>query len=107
MVQKKGLGRGLEAILGDAQPPRQDVGAPGQGVMTVPLDKVAPDPDQPRKRFGEAELEGLAASIKEQGVIQPILVRPAREGVHLIIAGERRWRASQVAGLREVPILIR
>ena len=107
MAQRKGLGRGLEAILGDAQPPRQDAGAPGAGVTTVPLDRIAPDPDQPRKRFGEAEIEGLAASIKEQGVIQPILVRPAKDGVHLIIAGERRYRASQAAGLTEIPVLIR
>ena len=107
MAQRGGLGRGLEAILGDAQPPRRDEGRPGAGVATVPVDRIQPDPDQPRKRFGEAEIEGLAASIREQGVIQPILVRPAKDGVHTLIAGERRWRASQAAGLKEVPVLIR
>ena len=107
MAQRGGLGRGLEAILGDAQPTRRDAGAPGGGVVTVPVDRVRPDPDQPRKRFGEAEIEGLAASIREQGVIQPILVRPAADGLHTIIAGERRWRASQAAGLEEIPVLIR
>lgn len=107
MAQRGGLGRGLEAILGDAQPARQDEGAPGAGVTTVPVDRIEPDPDQPRKRFGEAEIEGLAASIREQGVIQPILVRPAKDGRHVLIAGERRWRASQAAGLKEVPVLIR
>ena len=107
MVQKKGLGRGLEAILGDAHPPRTDRGALGAGVATVALDRIEPDPDQPRKRFGEAEIEGLAASIREQGILQPILVRPAKDGVHTIIAGERRWRASRAAGLSEVPVLVR
>ena len=107
MAQRGGLGRGLEAILGDAQPPRQDEGRPGAGVVTVPVGRIQPDPDQPRKHFGEAEIEGLAASIREQGVIQPILVRPAEDGVHTLIAGERRWRASQAAGLKEVPVLIR
>ena len=107
MAQRGGLGRGLEAILGDAQPARQDAGAPGGGVVTVPVDRVRPDPDQPRKRFGEEEIEGLAASIREQGVIQPILVCPAADGLHTIIAGERRWRATQAAGLKEIPVLIR
>ena len=107
MAQRGGLGRGLEAILGDAQAPRRDERAPGGGVLTVPTDRLQPDPDQPRKRFGEEEIEGLAASIKEQGIIQPILVRPAADGVHTIIAGERRWRAAQAAGLREVPVLVR
>ena len=107
MAQRGGLGRGLEAILGDAQPPRRDQGAVGAGIKTVPVERIQPDPDQPRKRFGEAEIEGLAASIKEQGVIQPILVRPAKDGIHILIAGERRWRASQAAGLKEVPVLVR
>lgn len=107
MAQRKGLGRGLDAILGDVQPLRQDAGAPGGGVVTLAIADVIPDPDQPRKHFGDDELSGLAASIKEQGVIQPILVRPARDGKHAIIAGERRWRATQVAGLTEIPVLIR
>lgn len=107
MAQRKGLGRGLDAILGDIQPPRQDAGMAGGGVITLLVSDVMPDPDQPRKHFGDDELAGLAASIKEQGVIQPILVRPAKDGKHAIIAGERRWRATQVAGLTEVPVLIR
>lgn len=107
MAGRKGLGRGLEAILGDVQPVRQDDGAPGAGIVTLPIDKIEPDPDQPRKSFGQDELASLAQSIKDQGVIQPILVRPMGDGRFAIIAGERRWRASAAAGLSEIPVLVR
>lgn len=78
------------------------------GVQRVPIESVKPNPDQPRKIFGREELEELAASIKDKGVLQPILVRsqPGEDGVWQIIAGERRWRASQIARLTEVPIIV-
>ena len=107
MAAKKGLGRGLEAILGDPQPTRQDAGAPAGGTLMVPVGALSGDPDQPRKRFGDEELDSLAASIKAQGVIQPLIVTPKRDGVHIIIAGERRWRAAQRAGLHDLPVIVR
>ncbi len=107
-MAKKGLGRGLEAILGEATPERGDRGRVDGGVALLPIANLQPDPDQPRKKFGDDELQALADSIAAQGILQPILVRPSedRDG-HIIIAGERRWRAAQKAGLHEVPVLIR
>lgn len=107
MAARKSLGRGLDAILGDAPVERAGEGRAGMGVLTVPVAELTGDPDQPRKRFGDEELDALAASIKQAGIIQPILVRPKSGGVHVIIAGERRWRAAQRAGLHDVPILVR
>ncbi len=111
-MARKGLGRGLEAILGDVgeAPPRreeaQDAVAKA-GVRRIPLGDIAPDPEQPRKSFDEESLEELAASIKAQGLLQPVLVRPGPSGAgYLLIAGERRWRASGKAGLHEIPALI-
>jgi len=103
MIQrKKGLGRGLEALLagneGEAEPQRQD---------NLPIGDLQPGKYQPRTRMDPGSLEDLAASIKAQGLIQPISVRPVGNGRYEIIAGERRWRASQIAGLVEVPVLIR
>jgi len=107
-MAKKGLGRGLEAILGEATPERVDRGRVDGGVALLPIANLQPDPDQPRKKFGDDELQALADSIAAQGILQPILVRPSPdEGGHIIIAGERRWRAAQKAGLHEVPVLIR
>ena len=100
----KGLGRGLDALLagsGDHESAKADV----QRTLTV--DRLQPGKYQPRTRMDPATLEGLAASIKAQGVMQPILVRPVGNERYEIIAGERRWRAAQVAGLREVPVLVR
>lgn len=103
MIQrKKGLGRGLDALLagneGGAEAQRQD---------TLPIGDLQPGKYQPRTRMDPGSLEDLAASIKAQGLIQPISVRPVANGRYEIIAGERRWRASQIAGLTEVPVLIR
>ena len=106
-MAKKGLGRGLEAILGDPQPVRQDEGAAGQGVLTIPVAELSGDPNQPRKRFGDEELDSLAESIRSKGVISPLIVMPKQDGVHVIIAGERRWRAAQRAGLHDVPAIVR
>lgn len=97
----KGLGRGLDALLAGNSVPeahRQE---------TLPIGSLQPGKYQPRTRMDPGSLEELAASIKSQGLIQPISVRPVGNGRYEIIAGERRWRASQIAGLTEVPVLIR
>ncbi|GEM87379.1 ParB/RepB/Spo0J family partition protein [Meiothermus granaticius] len=91
-----GLGRGLEALL-----PKSPA-----GVSKLPLALIKPNPDQPRRRFDQAALDELTASIKEKGLLQPLLVRPKGD-MYELIAGERRYRASQQAGLREVPVVIR
>jgi ParB family chromosome partitioning protein len=95
----------MAALLGNASPPAPPA-APGRAVLQLPLEAVERSARQPRKRFDEARLQELAASIREHGVVEPILVR--REGVrYRIVAGERRWRAAQRAGLREIPALVR
>ncbi len=83
-----------------------DASGPTQGVRVVPLDRIEPNPDQPRLQFDEATLDELAASIREHGVLQPILVRPVGPNRYQLIAGERRWRASRVAGMETIPALI-
>ncbi len=103
---KRGLGRGLSALLG------QDslTGAEGEeGVRTVPIESLEPSPLQPRREFPAEELEGLADSLRRHGVLQPLLVRPARDsgGGFEIVAGERRWRAAQKAGIFELPVVVR
>jgi len=104
---KRGLGRGLSALLEEANE-AADAGGVEPG-RTVPIELIRRNPDQPRRHFDDAEIESLAASIREKGVIQPILVRPApgAPGEYQIVAGERRWRAAQRAGLREAPVVIR
>ncbi len=115
---RRGLGRGLSALLDEqaaevavdeaAVAASHAAHAPG-GAHMVPIELLHPNPDQPRKTFGEGELEELAQSIRSRGVIQPLLARPAagRFGEFEIVAGERRWRAAQRAGLRELPAVIR
>ncbi|HWF01631.1 MAG TPA: ParB/RepB/Spo0J family partition protein [Caulobacteraceae bacterium] len=107
--QRRGLGRGLSALLEEAH---STVGADQRrerGVSELAIEHLQPNPDQPRKSFDEGELDELAASVAEHGVLQPILVRPLqdRAGDYQIVAGERRWRAAQKAGLRAVPVLVR
>jgi ParB family chromosome partitioning protein len=106
--RRKGLGRGLAALIDDIRTGPEE-GAPPVPATTAPLDLIRPNPDQPRKRFDEAEIEALAASIRERGVIQPLIVRadPDRQGGWQIVAGERRWRAAQRAQLHELPIVVR
>ncbi len=110
---RRGLGRGLSALLGEAadEPPVSGSAARpmGDAVAELPIDLVAPNPEQPRRRFEEAALEELAASIRERGVLQPIIVRPDPTDPerHQIVAGERRWRAAQRAGLHAVPAIVR
>ncbi|MEM9810554.1 MAG: ParB/RepB/Spo0J family partition protein [Pseudomonadota bacterium] len=101
-MAKKGLGRGLDAILGDIP------AAPApSGVADINIAEITADRDQPRKDFDEEELEALASSIRTRGVLQPILLRPANDTGYTIIAGERRWRAAQRAGLHKIPALIK
>lgn len=103
-----GLGRGLSALMADV--PAEPDAAPPQPDRTVPVERLAPNPDQPRRRFDTAALSDLAASIKARGIIQPLIVRPypGSDGAeYQIVAGERRWRAAQLAGLHEVPVLVR
>ena len=108
--RRPALGRGMAALLSNAAPPPSAPGAAaalaGKSLLSLPVEAVERNPEQPRKRFDEAKLEELAASIRQHGVVEPILVR--REGGrYRILAGERRWRAAQRAGLREVPALVR
>lgn len=109
-TQQRGLGRGLSALMADvrettespeSQRPRSD--------MRVPVEKVHPNPDQPRRHFDADALADLARSIGEKGIIQPLIVResPSQTGAYEIVAGERRWRAAQMAKLHEVPVLLR
>ena len=97
----KGLGRGLDALLAN----NEDSGA--ETLKTLKLEELQPGKYQPRTRMDQASLEELARSLKSQGVMQPILARPLSKGRYEIIAGERRWRAARIAGLREVPVMIR
>ncbi len=108
-TQRKALGRGLSSLLDDiSEEVATPKGAVGSGT-TLPLDLIVASEDQPRKFFDEDALQELADSIRQKGLIQPILVRPApgREGLYEIVAGERRWRASQRAKLHEVPVVVR
>lgn len=109
-MTKPALGRGLNALLSGASPaapkPTDAPGAAGEPVRQVPLDRLRPCSFQPRRDFAPGELEELAASIREQGILQPLIVRPQGDGWELI-AGERRWRAARVAGLTEIPVLVR
>ncbi len=103
MIKPKGLGRGLDALLGgDTLRP-----AAGDAVTVLPVAALQPGKYQPRTRMDQEALNALAASIKAQGIMQPILVRPVEGGNHEIIAGERRWRAARIAGLTQIPVLVR
>lgn len=113
--KKRGLGRGLGALMPSAPP----ASAPPPAALPAPaapersrtyfhaaIEDVYPSPEQPRRHFGEAELDELASSIKAHGVIMPLVVRPRNGGGYLLIAGERRWRASQRAGVMQVPVVV-
>ena len=99
------LGKGLGALLGEYLGP-EGVPQPGVNARTLPVASIAPNPYQPRREFSEEELADLTASIRENGLLQPIVVRPAPRGGAVrweLVAGERRWRASRQAGLKVVP----
>lgn len=107
---KRGLGRGLSALMSDvAEVPETSEGAVKAADKTVPIERIEPNPDQPRRDFDEDALRDLAASISEKGIIQPLIVRPSprAENGFEIVAGERRWRAAQLAKLHQVPVIIR
>lgn len=107
--ERRGLGRGLSALMADVHlaGPEQ-MAAPRKAEMHLPVDKLEPNPQQPRLDFRKDELESLADSIRQKGVIQPLIVRrkPGRD-LYEIVAGERRWRAAQMAQLHEVPVVVR
>ena len=96
--ERRGLGRGLEVLLGGAAPAE---------LAELPVDAIHPNPRQPRRRFDSEAGAGLADSIRSQGVVQPVLVRPRAAGGYELIAGERRWRAAKDAGIRAVPAVVR
>ena len=115
--KQRGLGRGLSALLGeqDTHSPRTDAESAGERSveqvrgLEQPIELLMPNPDQPRRLFNDGDIEELTSSIREKGILQPILVRaaPGRPGRFQIIAGERRWRAAQKAGLHTVPVMIK
>jgi ParB family chromosome partitioning protein len=105
--RRPALGRGMAALLSNAPPPASAAAlAAGRAFLSLPIEAVERSPVQPRKRFEDGDLDELAASIREHGVVEPILVRRHGQG-YRIIAGERRWRAAQRAGLRDVPAIVR
>ena len=104
MPKRTGLGKGLEALIPAGQSARS---AEMSGVTQIPVDLIQRNPRQPREKFDIEELDHLAASIREHGVIQPLIVSPARNGIYVLIAGERRLQASRKAGLKTVPVVIR
>ena len=105
--KRSGLGRGLDSLI-PISLNVSDVAAPGESIKQIALDKLVANPDQPRKSFDEAALKELASSIKQHGIIQPIVVTPhSTDGEYRIVAGERRYRASARAGLKKIPAIVR
>lgn len=105
--KKRGLGRGLSALMADVAEAETQVAASTASQQNeVPIEKIKPNPEQPRKRFTEEELEDLTRSVRERGVIQPLIVRPF-DGGYQIVAGERRWRAAQRAQLHSLPVIVK
>ncbi|MCB1567846.1 MAG: ParB/RepB/Spo0J family partition protein, partial [Xanthomonadales bacterium] len=107
MAKKPALGRGLSSLIGDVRGATVATAEAGDRLASLPIEKIQPGKYQPRSHFDQEGLNELADSIKAQGMIQPIIVRAVGGGRHEIIAGERRWRAAQLASLREVPVVIR
>lgn len=107
-LSKKRLGRGLAALIGEMDRPTEPDRQPASADGRVPLEFVTPNPRNPRRSFADSDLTDLAQSIREHGIVQPVVVRPTGKAGHYeIIAGERRWRAAQRAGLTELPVIIR
>ena len=108
--RKGGLGRGLSALMADVElAPGAPAPGPGRAPLSVPVEQLIPNPDQPRRQFEPEALAELAASIRNRGVLQPLIVRPhpTEPDLYQIVAGERRWRAAQIAQLHELPVLVR
>ena len=104
--RKRGLGRGLSALMSDIPTAGATEAAPAAPDRRVPIERLKPNPDQPRRHFDEEKLAELADSIRAKGIIQPLIVRPKGDGYE-IVAGERRWRAAQLAQVHEVPVIVR
>ena len=103
MSAKRGLGKGLDALL-----PTGEDNSAGGGVLLIPIDEIEPNPRQPRSHFDQENLNGLSDSIREHGILQPLIVSPSEEGFgYKLIAGERRLQASRMAGLERVPVIVR
>lgn len=106
-LSRKRLGRGLAALIGEMDKPTSTAQVSASADRKVPIEFISANPRNPRRHFAESELADLATSIREHGIVQPIVVRPAQGGRYEIIAGERRWRAAQQAGLAQVPVILR
>jgi len=110
--EKRGLGRGLSALMADVAPIAEQSAVqstPSSAERLIPVDKIVPNKDQPRREFDKEQLQELADSIKEKGIIQPLILRdsPEADGTFQIVAGERRWRAAQIVQLHDVPAIVR
>lgn len=105
-LEKRGLGRGLSALMADVDLIPSERPAPRQA---LPVEQITPNPDQPRRSFAQESLQELADSLRNRGMLQPLIVRPhpGDKGLYQIVAGERRWRAAQMAQLHEVPVIVR
>lgn len=109
-TKRKALGRGLSALMADIEPSRTpEMSEVTGGVMSIPIESIEPNPDQPRKKFFKDDLDDLARSIVEKGIIQPLIVRKIddKNEIYQIVAGERRWRAAQIARIHSVPVIVR
>ena len=109
-TKRKALGRGLSALMADIEPSRTpEMSEVTRGVMSIPIESIEPNPDQPRKKFLKDDLDDLARSIVEKGIIQPLIVRKIddKNANYQIVAGERRWRAAQIARIHSVPVIVR
>ncbi|MGC3938003.1 ParB/RepB/Spo0J family partition protein [Roseobacter sp. EG26] len=106
--RKRGLGRGLSALMADVAETEKTASAGLSATeRLIPIEQITPNPEQPRKRFAEGDLDDLASSIREKGVIQPLIVRAIAGDRYEIVAGERRWRAAQMAKLHDLPVIVR
>lgn len=107
-MKRKALGKGLRSLIPEAPAKSVQAPAPPQpGLTELDLDRIVPNRKQPRERFEQQGLEELAASMKQDGVLQPVIVRPIERGEYELIAGERRWRAAQMAGLLKIPVIVK
>lgn len=106
-ASRKRLGRGLAALIGEMDAPPASDQVAHQPDSQLPIDRILPNPSNPRAIFADADIEDLSRSIAEHGIVQPVVVRPSRDGTYEIIAGERRWRAAHRAGLDKIPVIIR
>ena len=109
-TSRKALGRGLSALMADIEPAKTTkTSEVAKGMMSVPIDSIEPNPDQPRKKFLKDDLDDLAGSIVEKGIIQPLIVRKTdnKNDTYQLVAGERRWRAAQIARIHSIPVIVR